>query len=83
MQTALNLLDKNLKAHKNTNLRKASMNQDSWTPSSWKNKPVLQQAEYPCQQALADELTKVIKISFNFLLNSSFLVKIPSSYRLC
>lgn len=59
MQTVLNLHEKNVKPHKNSNTRKLSMNQDTWTPSSWKNKPILQQAEYPDQKALQDELSKL------------------------
>lgn len=37
------------------------MNQESlmWTPSSWKRKPITQQAEYPCLQTLEGELTKL------------------------
>jgi len=62
MQTVLNLHEKHTKPPKSLNIRKSSMNQDNWTPSSWKNKPVLQQAEYPDKQAFAEELAKVRKV---------------------
>lgn len=59
MQTALNLLDKTNKPHKISQTRNPPMNNDTWTPSSYKTKPILQQAEYPDQTAYLDELSKL------------------------
>lgn len=62
MRKHLDISHNDLKSIKAQNLFQVSMNsttQFSWTPDSWKAKPISQQATYPDAEALATELAKV------------------------